>query len=32
LIEELLAGKVSVRIHDPHADEPLVFEKAAPPK
>ncbi len=27
LIEELLAGKVSVRIHDPHADEPLVFEK-----
>jgi ribonuclease D len=26
LIEELLAGKVSVRIHDPHADEPLVFE------
>jgi ribonuclease D len=29
LIEELLAGKVSVRIHDPHADEPLVFEKTS---
>ena len=27
LIEELLAGKVSIRISDPHADEPLIFEK-----
>ncbi len=31
LIEELLAGKMSVRIRDPRADEPLVFEPAAPP-
>ncbi len=31
LIEELLAGKVSVRIRDPHADEPLAFERTSPP-
>ncbi len=26
LIEDLLAGKVAVRIGDPHSDHPLVFE------
>ena len=26
LIEDLLAGKVGVRIGDPHSDHPLVFE------
>jgi ribonuclease D len=26
LIEELLSGKTSIRIHDPHSDDPLVFE------
>ncbi len=31
LIEELLAGKVSVRIRDPRADEPLIFEPVTPP-
>jgi ribonuclease D len=26
LVEELLAGKVSIRIKDPMADEPLAFD------
>jgi ribonuclease D len=27
LIDDLLSGKLAVRIHDPHADEPLAFER-----
>lgn len=30
LIDELLAGRMSIRIADPHSDEPLVFEPSQP--
>jgi ribonuclease D len=32
LIEDLLSGKVSIRIHDPLSEEPLVFEPIAAPR
>jgi ribonuclease D len=28
LIDDLLSGRLAIRIHDPHSDEPLVFEPA----
>jgi hypothetical protein len=29
LLDDLLAGKVSIRIHDPASDQPLAFEPRA---
>jgi ribonuclease D len=31
VIEELLAGKLAIRIHDPHSEKPLAFEPVAKP-